>query len=179
MAADFFYHQCRPKLCSLRNKRPGLSGRPSCKGLAIGVARTGARLGGERTLRVPPSCCSLPVSHAGGPPNVVSSAVVGRSCARARAFVLLAWRGVPRTGRERRPAKEGQKPKQEKFRARAARRRNLIARAAQRRVFLRLRACSDSGPAQRRRALLWGSSHRVCGSLVPHKGQLAAPQALH
>ena len=26
---------------------------------------------------------------------------------------------------------------------------------------------------------VWGSSHRVWGSLVPHKGQLAAPQALH
>ena len=26
---------------------------------------------------------------------------------------------------------------------------------------------------------VWGSSHRVWGSRVPHKGQLAAPQALH
>ena len=47
---------------SLRNKRPDLSGRPPCKGVAIGVARRGARLGGERTLRIPPSC-SFPVSH--------------------------------------------------------------------------------------------------------------------
>ena len=39
---------------SLRNKRPGLSGRPHCKGVAIGVARRGARRSGERTLRVPP-----------------------------------------------------------------------------------------------------------------------------
>ena len=30
-----------------------------------------------------------------------------------------------------------------------------------------------------RRGELWGSSHRVWGSRVPHKGQLAAPQALH
>ena len=43
---------------SLRNKRPDLSGRPPCKGVAIGAARRGARLGGERTLRVPP-CCSF------------------------------------------------------------------------------------------------------------------------
>ena len=41
---------------SLRNKRPGLSGRPHCKGVAIGVARRGVRRSGERTLRVPPSC---------------------------------------------------------------------------------------------------------------------------
>ena len=36
-----------PFLRSLRNKRPDLSGRPPCKGVAIGVARRGARLGGE------------------------------------------------------------------------------------------------------------------------------------
>ena len=53
-------------LSSLRTKRAGLSGRPPCKGVAIGVARRGGRLGGERTLRVPPSC-SFPVSHSGGP----------------------------------------------------------------------------------------------------------------
>ena len=51
---------------SLRNKRPGLLGRPHCKGVAIGVARRGARRSGERTLRVPPSC-SDPVSHSCGP----------------------------------------------------------------------------------------------------------------
>ena len=39
---------------SLRNKRPGLSGRPHCKGMAIGVARRGACRSGERTLRIPP-----------------------------------------------------------------------------------------------------------------------------
>ena len=48
------------------NKRPGLSGRPHCKGVAIGVARRGARHSGERTLRIPPSC-SGPVSHSCGP----------------------------------------------------------------------------------------------------------------
>ena len=37
---------------SLRNKRPGLSGRPPCKGVAIGVARRGARRSGEHTLRI-------------------------------------------------------------------------------------------------------------------------------
>ena len=45
------------------NKRPGLLGRPPCtrccKGVAIGVARRGARRNGERTLRIPPSC-SIP-----------------------------------------------------------------------------------------------------------------------
>ena len=42
-------------LSSLRSKRPGLSGRPPCKGVvAMGVARRVARLSGERTLRVPP-----------------------------------------------------------------------------------------------------------------------------
>ena len=40
---------------SLRNKRPGLSGRPHCKDVAIGVARRGGRRSGdERTLRIPP-----------------------------------------------------------------------------------------------------------------------------
>ena len=76
--------------CSLRNKRPDLSGRPPCKGMAIGVARRGARRSGERTLRIPPSC-SDPVSHAGGPH--VASFVVGRPCARVRACVQ-AWRNV-------------------------------------------------------------------------------------
>ena len=49
--------------CSSLRKRPGLLGRPNCKGVAIGVARRGVRRSGERTLRIPPSC-SLPVSHA-------------------------------------------------------------------------------------------------------------------
>ena len=39
---------------SLRNKRPDLSGRPPCKGVAIGDARRGRRPRGERALRVPP-----------------------------------------------------------------------------------------------------------------------------
>ena len=87
---------------SLRNKRPDLSGRPPCKGVAIGVARRGARLGGERTLRVPP-CCSFPVSHSGGP-HVVSFVTGRRSCARgarvragvarrAAESVRASWRG--------------------------------------------------------------------------------------
>ena len=40
---------------SLRNKRPGLSGRPPCKGVAMGVASQGGRghLSGGRTPRVP------------------------------------------------------------------------------------------------------------------------------
>ena len=88
---------------SLRNKRPDLSGRPPCKGVAIGVARRGGRLGGERTLRVPP-CCSFPVSHSGGP-RVVSFVAGRRSCAcgarvradvarRAAESVRVSWRGT-------------------------------------------------------------------------------------
>ena len=47
----------------LRNKRPGLSGRPPCKGIAIGVVRRGARLGGA-FIMMPlylsiPKCWSL------------------------------------------------------------------------------------------------------------------------
>ena len=49
--------------------------------MAIGVARRGSRVSGERTLRVPPSC-SFPVSHSGGP-HVAS--FVRRSS-------VLAWR---------------------------------------------------------------------------------------
>ena len=88
-------HRCR--LSSLRNKRPDLSGRPHCKGVAIGVARRGARRGGERTLRIPPSC-SFPVSHACGP-HVAS--FVRRSSVRARARVRA---GVARAPRKRRSA---------------------------------------------------------------------------
>ena len=51
--AGFRTGDLRRAASSLRNKRPGLSGRPPCKGVAIGVARRGARLGGERTLRIP------------------------------------------------------------------------------------------------------------------------------
>jgi hypothetical protein len=57
------------------------------------------------------------------------------------------WRGEACCKQEEiRPAKEGQKSKQEKCRARAARLRN--PRAAQRHVFLC--ACSDFCPVQRR-----------------------------
>ena len=84
---------------SLRNKRPDLSGRPPCKGVAIEVARTGARLSGERTLRAPP-CCSDPVSHAGGP-HVVPSVVVGRSCARACVRAGVARRAA--NGKRKKP----------------------------------------------------------------------------
>ena len=37
----------------------------------------------------------------------------------------------------------------------------------------------DTGDSNVYSVFLWGSSHRVWGSRVPHKGQLAAPQALH
>ena len=39
------------------NKRPGLLGRPHCKGVAIGVARRGPRRSGERTCHS--ACASL------------------------------------------------------------------------------------------------------------------------
>ena len=78
---------------SLRNKRPVLSGRPHCKGVAIGVARRGARRSGERTLRILPSC-SFPVSHVCGP-HVASfvrrSSVRGLANARACG---RAWRAA-------------------------------------------------------------------------------------
>ena len=73
---------CSCETSSLRNKRPDLSGRPPCKGVAIGVARRGVRHSGERTRRTPPSG-SDPVSHVGGPH--VASFIVGRSCACVRA----------------------------------------------------------------------------------------------
>ena len=68
----------------------------------MGVARRGARLGGERTLRAPP-CCSFLVSHPGGP-HVVSFVAGRRSCARgarvragvarrAAEGVRASWRG--------------------------------------------------------------------------------------
>ena len=102
-----FGTSCFTPLSSLRNKRPDLSGRPPCKGVAIGVARRGARLGGERTLRIPPSC-SLPVSHAGGPH--VASFVVGRSCACVCAGACVRVRARKRRARKR-PAKKRALPK--------------------------------------------------------------------
>ena len=48
------FFTCSQNSSSLRNKRPGFSGRPHCKGVAIGVARRGPRRSGERALRVPP-----------------------------------------------------------------------------------------------------------------------------
>ena len=111
---------------SLRNRRPRLSGRPPCKGVSIGVARRGARLSGERTLRVPPSC-SLPVSHAGGPH--VASFTVGRPCACVRACarasvaqraagacVLVCGRSAMRCKQEGKTAdrEEGENPEEEK-----------------------------------------------------------------
>ena len=91
----------RADVCSLRNKRPNLSGRPHCRGVAIGVARRGARRSGERTLRIPPSC-SDPVSHSSGP-HVAS--FVGRPCVLARLHCERRWRraraGYSRQERER------------------------------------------------------------------------------
>ena len=113
------------------NKRPGLSGRPPCKGVAIGVARRGGRLSGERALRVPP-CCSFPVNHPGGP-HVASFVVGHRSCVHgacvragvarhAAKSVRAGWRGEACREKEKRrvPAKEGQKPKTRKMRCRSA-----------------------------------------------------------
>ena len=80
------------------------------KGVAIGDVRRGARLSGERTLSIPPSC-NDPVSHAGGPH--VASFVVDRSCmwVRAGAGVCVRENGRPKRGRVRvrarkRPAKK-------------------------------------------------------------------------
>ena len=84
--------------------------------------KEGARLGGERTLRVPPSC-SFPVSHSGGP-HVVSFVAGRRPCARGarvRAGVArraaesgrVSWRlkACRKKEEEKVPAKEGQRTK--------------------------------------------------------------------
>ena len=63
------------------NKRPGLSGRPHCKGVAIGVARRGGRRSGERTLRIPPRA----VFQSATPADRTSRrSFVGRPCVLAR-----------------------------------------------------------------------------------------------
>ena len=84
-------------------KGPGLLGRPHCKGMAIGVARRGARRSGERTLRIPPPC-SDPVSHACGP-HVASfvrrSSVRGLAKARACGRAACAAGALPRRARRR------------------------------------------------------------------------------
>ena len=80
---------------------------PHCKGMAIGVARRGARRSGECTLRIPPSC-SFRVSHACGP-RVASfvrrSSVCGLANVRARG---RAWRAArcEASRKKERPAKK-------------------------------------------------------------------------
>ena len=71
----------------LRNKRPGLSGRPHCKGIAIGVAKRGGGVAvvNVRSVFPCPSVIQSAVGHAGGPH--VASFVVGRPCACMRACV--------------------------------------------------------------------------------------------
>ena len=126
------------------NKRPDLSGRPPCKGVAIGVARKGGHLSGERTLRVP-SFCSLPVSHAGG--THVALFVVGRWCVRGTC-ARACWHGEAcreKKRKECRPKKD-RSPKQERSCVRAARLGYAIAV-----LFLRARSDScDPSPVQRR-----------------------------
>ena len=90
-------------MAPLRNKRPDFSGRPPCKGVAIGVAKRGGARSGERTLRIPPSC-SVPVSHAGGPH--VASFVVDRPCACVRACVRAGVAQCAASSEEKRPAKK-------------------------------------------------------------------------
>ena len=128
----------------LRNKRPGLSGQPPCKGVAIWVARKGGRLSGERTLRIPP-CCSLPVSHAGGGLHVASS-VVGRPCVRAACVrASLAKRAAKKKRKTGRPKKRNINPEEENAAC------VLQDRGTQELgVFLCVR--SDSGPVERRQA---------------------------
>ena len=106
----------RPGCGSLRNKRPDLLGRPHCKGMAIGVARRGARRSGERTLHIPPSC-SVPASHACGP-HVASfvrrSSVRGlaksacmRAARRAARGAICAAEALPCRGPHQRVSERG------------------------------------------------------------------------
>ena len=96
-----------------KQKAGPFGARAPCKGVAIGVGvtRRGARLSGERALRVPLSC-SLPVSHAGGPqcarrvvhrsPSVVRALVRAASCAWSSCARAKAWRNALREqGNER------------------------------------------------------------------------------
>ena len=87
-------------------------GRPHCKGVAIGVARRGARRSGERTLRVPPSC-SDPISHAWATPADRTSHVasfVRRSSAHGLGNVRAcgrAWRAAQSALPKRFPVARG------------------------------------------------------------------------
>ena len=79
---------------SLRNKRPGLSERLPCKGMAIiGAARRGARRRGERTLRIPPREVIQPATPADCTSRRSSSVVRARACVRA---CIQAWRNALR-----------------------------------------------------------------------------------
>ena len=81
---------------SLRNKRPGLWGRPSCKDVAIGVARIGARRSGERKLRIPPADRM----------SRRSSSVVRAPCAGVRACLCAGVAQCAASSKGKRPAKK-------------------------------------------------------------------------
>ena len=88
--------------------------------MAIGVARRGARRGGERTLRIPPSC-SDPVSHACGP-HVAS--FVRRSSMRALASGFLrAGRRSARRNAKQAERKSGRRNAKQRKKERPAKRR--------------------------------------------------------
>ena len=87
-------------------KRSGLSGRPHCKGVAIGVARRRARRSGERTLRIPPSC-SDPASHSCGP-RVASFVRLSSVLAQLNFMRAGAARGAMRSKQKQRTA--GKRP---------------------------------------------------------------------
>ena len=86
--------------------------------MAIGVARRGAHRGGERTLRIPPSC-SLPVSHAFGPhvASFVRRFVGVRASERIFVSLFAGGRGARRSAKasrkKERPAQREAKRKKE------------------------------------------------------------------
>ena len=88
----------------LINKRPDLSGRPPCKGAAIGVASGGARVGGQRTLHIPPRGAQPTTSQ----PNRRTARRIARrrSSARARVRALLSYLSELQEEKEKRPAKK-------------------------------------------------------------------------
>ena len=85
------------------------------------VARRGARRGGERTLRIPPSC-SDPVSHACGP-HVASFVRESSVCALAIVFLLAGRRGARRNARASRKKEQPTQREAERKKERPAKKR--------------------------------------------------------
>ena len=87
-------------ISSLRNKRPGLSERPPYKGVAIGVARRGARRGGGLSGRSPCKGVAIGVAKSKERARSFVTLLIEVSCSRRRSAFFLPLGAIPRGSRD-------------------------------------------------------------------------------